>query len=61
MRTRLLTVDVGTGMAYPLLTTFSRSRVPETIRPMVKNGEKLAVWCGRLTLSEVANILKVRF
>ena len=61
MSSRLVGVDVATATAFSLLKTLPKSRIPETIRPMTKNSEKLAAWCGQLTMSEVANILKVRF
>ncbi len=58
---QLLTVDVEAGAAYPLTKTFPKAGVPESIRALAKNAEKLGGWCGELTLLEVSSILKVRF
>jgi hypothetical protein len=61
VRTRLIGIDLPAASAFSLVKTFPKSKIPETIRPMAKNSGKLGAWCGSLTLSEVANILKVRF
>lgn len=58
---RLIGIDAVAGTAFPLTKTLPKSRTPEAIRPMARNAEKLGAWCGELTMTEVAFILKVRF
>jgi hypothetical protein len=60
-RTRLVTIDPAAGTVYPLSTTVPKSRVADSIRPLVRNAEKLGTWCAAITLTEIASILKVRF
>jgi hypothetical protein len=58
--TRLLTVSRTDATAIPLTTT-SSSGVPQTIKPLMTNSEKLGEWCSDLSLFEVGTILKVGF
>ena len=58
---RMLTVDSGTGSAHALTRTMPKAGIPEHIRDLARNGEKLGQWCGTLTMMEIASVLRVRF
>jgi len=61
MAFRLLTVDRPTGTVLSLTHSEPRAFVPEAIRPLSRNAEKLGEWCSRLTGFEISSILKVSF
>lgn len=45
----------------PLSKTKANSEIPDEIKTMMNNAEKLGAWCATLTLHEIATTLKVRF
>ena len=60
IQTRLLTVSADGATAVPLTNT-KPSGLPQSIRQLVRNSEKLGVWCSNLSIFEVATALKVQF
>jgi Family of unknown function (DUF6521) len=48
-----------TGEAMPLSKTKARG-LPDEVKQLMSDAEKLGAWCGQLTLHEIATILKVR-
>lgn len=60
LSTRLVHLDV-TGHVLPLSRTRAVAGVPDDARQLMRDAEKLGVWCAQLTLHEVASTLKVRF
>lgn len=60
IRSRLITLSTSTGTVIPL-TASPPTGLPVSIRPLLRNAEKLGQWCSPLPLFEVATILKVRF
>ena len=59
LATRLLHLDNASVIA--LSTTEAVAGIPTEVRRLLKSAEKLGIWCGQLTMHEVASILKVRF
>jgi Family of unknown function (DUF6521) len=59
LATRLLYLDIA--MVIPLSETQAIAGIPPEVKGLMKSAEKLGVWCGRLTMHEIANTLKVRF
>jgi hypothetical protein len=57
----LLGLDSNSGGIFPLSTTAPAAGIPESVRPMLANAEKLGTWCSQLTPYEVGLALKVRF
>lgn len=60
VRTRLLTISTSEGTIIPVSRTSPRG-VPDSVRPLLTNAEKLGAWCGELTMFEIGTILKVGF
>jgi hypothetical protein len=60
IQSRLVTVTRSAGTVIPVTTTAARG-VPQSIRPLVTNAEKLGAWCSELSLFEIGTILKVGF
>jgi hypothetical protein len=60
IHTRLLTVSCAEGRVIPV-TTSSASAVPDSVKPLLFNAEKLGAWCSALTLYEIGTALKVAF
>ena len=60
IRTQLLTISTSEGTVIPVSRPNPRG-VPDSVRPILSNAEKLGVWCGGLTLFEIGTILKVGF
>jgi hypothetical protein len=58
---RMLTVDSSTGVAHALTRAVPKAGIPEQIRDLARNAEKLGHWCAALTLLEIASVLRVRF
>lgn len=58
---RLIHFYAADAAVVPLSRTFPTTVAAATVRPLFLTAERLGVWCGRLTLHEVATILKVRF
>lgn len=56
----LISIDIESGAAFPLTTSEKKLETLET-KKLGKAAEKLGIWCSRLTLHEVSQILKVRF
>lgn len=48
-----------TGSAVPLSRTKARG-LPDEVKQLLANAEKLGAWCGQLTLHEITTTLKVR-
>lgn len=48
------------GGATPLSRTKARG-LPDEVKQLLADAEKLGAWCGQLTLHEVTTTLKVRF
>ena len=59
LATRLVSLDGAT--VIPLSKTQAKAGVPLDVQRMMRNSEKLGVWCGSLTMHEIATTLKVRF
>ena len=55
---KLLFIDATTAEVVALSGT-PPSTVPESVRPLLRNAEKLGSWCGEVTLYELANVLRV--
>lgn len=47
------------GDAVPLSRTKARG-VPDEVKQLMADAEKLGIWCGQLTLHEITTTLKVR-
>src|SRR6218665_1178464 len=47
------------GTAVPLSRTRARG-LPDEVKQILANAEKLGAWCGQLTLHEITTTLKVR-
>lgn len=60
IRSQLLTISTSEGTIIPVSRTNPRG-VPDSVRPILSNAEKLGTWCGELTLFEIGTILKVGF
>lgn len=59
LATRLISLDGAT--VIPLSETQAKAGIPLDVKRMMKNSEKLGMWCGSLTMHEIATTLKVRF
>lgn len=57
---RLLFVDPTTAEVVALSGT-PPSSIPESVRPLLRNAEKLGAWCGGVTSFELASLLRVGF
>jgi hypothetical protein len=57
---RLLFIETTTAEVVALSDT-TPSSIPESIRPLLKNAEKLGVWCGGVTIYELSTLLHVGF
>lgn len=49
----------GAGNAVPLSRTKARG-MPDEVKQLMTDAEKLGAWCGKLTLHEITTTLKVR-
>lgn len=58
---RLIGIDPISGTVFSLMKTLPKSRTPEAVQTLARDAKKLGSWCGTLTITEVASILKVRF
>ena len=58
--TRLVHLSTGATL-IPLSKTKAITGIPEDVRKMMNNAEKLGAWCAQLTMHEIATTLKVRF
>jgi hypothetical protein len=58
--TRLLLLDTSTAEVLPLSAAAPLS-LPESVRPLLRNAEKLGHWCGGVSLFELSSILRVTF
>ncbi len=58
---RLIHVYPEHAAVAPLSRTFPATAAPASVRPLLRSAERLGVWCGELTLHEVATVLKVAF
>jgi hypothetical protein len=54
-------IHINGAVAIPLSNTPAKSGIPASVRRLLTSAEKLGVWCGNLTMHEVATTLKVRF
>jgi hypothetical protein len=54
-------IHLNSAFVIPLSNTPARSGIPASVRRLLSSAEKLGVWCGSLTMHEVAATLKVRF
>lgn len=57
---RLLFIDPETAEVVALSET-APSGIPESVRGLVRNAEKLGVWCGGVTIFELASLLRIAF
>lgn len=57
----LLSIDPAKAGVFPTSTTFPKVGIPETIRPLLRSGDKFGSWLGKLTLYEIGLTLKVVF
>ena len=60
VQSRLVTVSRSLGTCIPLSTAAARG-VPQSVKPLLNNADKLGEWCSELSLFEIGNILKVGF
>ena len=60
LATRLVHLETDATM-IPLSKTRPGSGIPDEIKSMLNNAEKLGAWCAPLTMHEIAMTLKVRF
>lgn len=60
VRTQLVTIVTDDGTIMPL-SAAKPSGVPDSVRPLLNNAEKLGGWFASLSIFEVSSILKVRF
>ncbi len=60
LATRLVYLETDATL-IPLSKTKAGSGIPDEIKTMLNNAEKLGAWCALLTLHEIAMTLKVRF
>lgn len=58
--TRLVHLNTDASL-IPLSKTKAIAGIPEEVRKMMNNAEKLGAWCAQLTMHEIATTLKVRF
>jgi hypothetical protein len=58
---RLMSLDRRAATLMPLTTTLPRLGIPDSVRPLIRDAEKLGTWCSQLTLHEISSALKVRF
>lgn len=56
----LISIDIETNTIFPLELR-KRNNEAATILKMGKNAEKLGQWCAGLSLTEIEDVLKVRF
>lgn len=56
----LIDIDANSSKVYPIETKNAKD-LNESSMKMIKAAEKLGVWCSRLTLQEICQLLKVRF
>lgn len=60
LATRLIHLETD-ATVIPLSKTKANSGIPDEIKTMMNNAEKLGAWCATLTLHEIATTLKVRY
>jgi hypothetical protein len=60
LATRLIHLETD-ATVIPLSKTKAIAGIPNDIRTMMNNAEKLGAWCAPLTVHEIATTLKVRF
>lgn len=60
VQSRLITISPSEGVVIPVSLTPARG-VPESVKPLLTNAEKLGEWCSELSLFEIGTILKVGF
>jgi hypothetical protein len=60
LATRLLHLEATAGVVA-LSQAEAVAGIPTEVRGLMKSAEKLGVWCGQLTVHEVASTLKLRF
>ena len=60
LATRLLHLETTAGV-IALSQVEAVAGIPLEVRRMMKSAEKLGLWCGQLTMHEIATILKLRF
>jgi len=54
-------IHLDSAYVVPLSNTPARAGIPPSVRRLLSSAEKLGVWCGGLTMHEVATTLKLRF
>lgn len=57
----LVSIDPAKAGVFPTSTTFPKAGIPETIRPLLRSGDKFGGWLGGLTLYEIGLTLKIVF
>lgn len=60
IRSQLVTISPSQGTVIPVSRTSPRG-VPDAVRAILANADKLGAWCGELTMFEIGTILKVGF
>lgn len=60
LKARLLFLDAAAGEVIALSQAPALS-LPHSVRPLIRNAEKLGTWCGALSLFEVSTTLQVTF
>lgn len=61
LTSKLLSIVPEKGITVPLSTTPPKFGISGTIKDLMKQAEKLGIWCADLSLYEIAIILKVGF
>lgn len=57
--TNLISISSKTALVMPLQT--GTKKMPKSSEKLLKQSEKLGVWCSTLSLHEISILLKVRF
>jgi len=59
--TKLLLLDAAKGAVAASSVTAPKAGIPESVRPLSRDVEKLGGWCGQLSLHEISVNFKVNF
>ncbi|MDR4458945.1 MAG: DUF6521 family protein [Nitrospirales bacterium] len=54
-------LQLNTATLIPLSETEASAGIPPDVKRLMKNAEKLGLWCSLLTMHEISTTLKVRF
>jgi len=60
VQANLVSIDSESGYVFPV-TTSEKKNIPDSVKRMGKAAERMGIWCSKLTMHEISQILKVRF